>query len=425
MKKKLLFTFLIISSFTLKVNGQNVTIPDANFKNYLLNNSAINTNGDTEIQLTEANSFAGSINCNFINITISDLTGIEEFTNLKRLECQYNDISTLDLSSNTSLTYINCSVNALTDLTLPSGASLTALLASDNQLSTIDVSNNPTLDTLNVQKNNLTNIDVSANTNLSFLSCGHNELTNLDVTNNMDITNLYCYFNNLTNLDITNNTLITDLGCYSNQLTSLDLTQNINLETINTNFNNLTSLDFSNCTALRILRCKDNDIAELDLSANIELYILTCQSNNLSCLNVRNGNNTEFGSFLGTFRATNNPNLTCIEVDDVAWSESNMTNVDAVASFNTNCPVCTASLNQNENEVKLTIYPNPTTGILHISSESELERIEIINAEGRVTNKLSSQGSLYTVDLSNQAKGIYFVKSISEKTVSVQKVIVE
>ena len=31
-----------------------VTIPDANFKAYLVGNSAINSNGDTEIQISEA-----------------------------------------------------------------------------------------------------------------------------------------------------------------------------------------------------------------------------------------------------------------------------------------------------------------------------------------------------------------------------------
>jgi len=65
--------------------GQNVNIPDANFKAYLVGNSAINTNGDTEIQVSEAAAFNGSINCNLMNI--SDLTGIQDFTALTELWC--------------------------------------------------------------------------------------------------------------------------------------------------------------------------------------------------------------------------------------------------------------------------------------------------------------------------------------------------
>ena len=34
--------------------GQNVNIPDANFKSYLVGNTSINTNGDSEIQVSEA-----------------------------------------------------------------------------------------------------------------------------------------------------------------------------------------------------------------------------------------------------------------------------------------------------------------------------------------------------------------------------------
>ena len=66
--QKILFVILIpMIGF-----GQNVNIPDAIFKNYLVNNTAINTNGDSEIQLIEASSYTGTINCGWQNI--SDLT---------------------------------------------------------------------------------------------------------------------------------------------------------------------------------------------------------------------------------------------------------------------------------------------------------------------------------------------------------------
>ena len=39
--------------------GQNVNIPDTNFKAFLVGDTAINTNGDTEIQVSEANIFSG------------------------------------------------------------------------------------------------------------------------------------------------------------------------------------------------------------------------------------------------------------------------------------------------------------------------------------------------------------------------------
>jgi len=43
--KKLLLILLCLPMIGF---GQNVNIPDANFKGYLVGNTAINTNGDTE-----------------------------------------------------------------------------------------------------------------------------------------------------------------------------------------------------------------------------------------------------------------------------------------------------------------------------------------------------------------------------------------
>ena len=75
MKRSLLL--ISMGFFAIPSIGQNVTIPDANFKAYLVGNTSINTNMDTEIQVSEANSFSGEISCGSMNI--SDLTGIEEF----------------------------------------------------------------------------------------------------------------------------------------------------------------------------------------------------------------------------------------------------------------------------------------------------------------------------------------------------------
>ena len=161
-----------------------VTIPDANFKAVLVGNTAINTNGDTEIQCSEATAFTGEIYA--YNESISDLTGIEAFVNL------------------------------------------------------------------------------------TILYCGTNLLTSLDVSNNLALEELYCLSNNITNLDV---------------------------------------------------------------SANTNLIRLNCHGNSLTDLNVANGNNSSFTYFY----ATNNPNLTCIQVDNVTYSTANWTNVDAQTSFSANC----------------------------------------------------------------------------------------
>jgi hypothetical protein len=92
--KKLLLILLCLPMIGF---GQNVNIPDANFKAYLVGNTAINTNGDTEIQVSEANAFGGDIQCQSLNI--SDLTGIEAFSALTFLHCYSNPLTSLDVSN--------------------------------------------------------------------------------------------------------------------------------------------------------------------------------------------------------------------------------------------------------------------------------------------------------------------------------------
>ena len=53
MKTLLITSIAILTSFTT-IKAQNVNIPDANFKAYLVGNTSINTNLDSEIQVTEA-----------------------------------------------------------------------------------------------------------------------------------------------------------------------------------------------------------------------------------------------------------------------------------------------------------------------------------------------------------------------------------
>ena len=103
---KLLLLLLVLPMFCF---GQNVNIPDANFKAYLVGNTAINTNGDSEIQVSEASAFTDTINCS--EMSISNLTGIEAFTALTNLWCYENQLTSLDVSKNTALTFLTCDGN--------------------------------------------------------------------------------------------------------------------------------------------------------------------------------------------------------------------------------------------------------------------------------------------------------------------------
>ena len=199
--------------------GQIVNIPDANFKAYLVGNAFINTNGDTEIQVTEASAFNGTIDCSSMNI--SDLTGIQAFTALTQLRCQNNQLSSINVSKNTALTELRCDKqsykNPLTSLDVSKNTALTQLFCFENQLTSLDVSQNTALTTLNCMDNQLTSLDVSQNTALTYLGCMVNQLTSLDISKNTALTRLYCSSNQLKSLDVSKNTALTDLYCWDNK----------------------------------------------------------------------------------------------------------------------------------------------------------------------------------------------------------------
>ena len=346
-----IFTFYYIGS------AQIVNIPDANFKSLLVDNVAINTNNDTEIQYSEASSFTGAIAVSYWNIT--SLTGIESFTSLTSLRCNNNQLTSLDVTQNTALTFLDCS---------------------DNPINILDVTNNTGLTTLYCASNSLSILDVTQNTSLTFLNCTDNSLSMLDVTQNLGLK---------------------DLRCYDNSLSTLNLTQNIVLEVLDCSDNPLNILDLSQNTSLESLVCTTNSLSTLDLSINTSLYFLICNNNPLTFLNVANGNNVNFDYF----RAVSNPNLTCIQVDDMSWSTANWANIDAWASFSTNCSI----LGIEEVPLQsISVYPNPVSDVLNVSSVSTaIERIEIFNQLGQLVLGNSHQES---IDISRLRQGVYFCK---------------
>ena len=76
---------------------------------------------------------------------LTNLSGIEYFTGLKRLYCSANNLQGLELSANTALTNLNCSDNQLLGLHVSKNEALVELLCTGNQLKTLDVSANTKL----------------------------------------------------------------------------------------------------------------------------------------------------------------------------------------------------------------------------------------------------------------------------------------
>ncbi len=86
---------------------------------------------------------------------------------------------------------------------------------------------------LDCNENQLTSLNVSKNTALTSLECSYNQLTSLDVSKNTALTSLECSYNQLTSLDVSKNTALTTLSCNDNKLTNLNMSGCANLMVIN------------------------------------------------------------------------------------------------------------------------------------------------------------------------------------------------
>ena len=133
MKTLLLTSSLLLTSFFTR--AQTTAIPDVNFEQALINLGFDNTLDG--IVLTSNISTIDSLNVNSSNI--SDLTGIEDFTALSALFCEGNQISSLDVTQNTTLIYLYCNHNQLTSLDITQNISLNILHCFYNQLTSIDI----------------------------------------------------------------------------------------------------------------------------------------------------------------------------------------------------------------------------------------------------------------------------------------------
>ena len=267
--------------------------PDANFRNYVSEN--FDKDNNHTLSQDELNAVT-KIDVNTKNIT--SLRGVEHFTGLTKLVCKHNQLTTLDLTKNTTLVYLDCSYN---------------------QLATLDVTKNPALESLKCFENQLTTLDLTKNTALKDFSCYNNQLKALDVTKNPALAYLNCSQNQLKDLNVMKNTALKVLSCFDNKLTTLDVKKNLALEGLICSQNQLKDLNVMRNTALETLICFNNQLTTLDVTKNLALESLDCGSNKLTSLDLKenqlisgfNGNNQEYDIAVGkktmTFDLTSLP----------------------------------------------------------------------------------------------------------------------
>jgi hypothetical protein len=360
---KKIYFLLIGICFLNVVSAQIINIPDANFKAKLLssnensfvavdvigNKIRIDINNNNEIEINEALLVSG---LNIDSANISNLTGLENFINLKTLQCLGNLVTDLDASKLSNLKALYCYNNRLLSINVVGLENLETLEIGNNPLSELNLNGLKRLKTLNCYSCNLINLNLDGLSNLEFLNCINNQLINIntsgtinlkdircennklgsvnisecinlevfDCNNNqieslnmnglVHMTTLICNDNQLTTISLIGLSNIFYLKCFNNNIQSLDLTPLKNLVYLYCNNNKLTSLDLAGLSKLLFIHCEENQLTTLDLSSVAYIYDLFCANNKLVSLNLKNGSSDSqllFGQ---------NPDLKFICIDE-------------------------------------------------------------------------------------------------------------
>ncbi|MBR3057009.1 MAG: DUF4214 domain-containing protein [Clostridiales bacterium] len=309
-----------------------LSFPDEKFRKYV--SGKIDTNGDGLLDDDEISS-VDSIDV--AGLSITDLSGIEYFVNLSKLNCSNNQITELRLSF-PRLYVLICHDNPVSQLSIAGCFGLKDFLkeyplTSDGNKKTsshsfsglnyqFSVDSTVKIDSIGgILVNNLNfpdcyfrkyvkifidddrNLELSADeiTTLKKLILRYEEadsdspdpdfpdrigsLQGIGFFSYLEI--LACDGTRISSLDVSKNYNLKTLDCSSLNLTSLDVSNNKSLVLLNCSCNKLTSLDLSNNSKLSDLICCNNLLTELDLSNCPNLDYLLCGGNDISELDLQ------------------------------------------------------------------------------------------------------------------------------------------
>lgn len=251
-------------------------LPDNNFKQKLIDSYPFVMTGG-KLNTTAAKNFTFDLILTGANI--SDLTGIEYFTSVYKIDASFNNLTTIpDISNTTQLKYLFLNFNQIKQM--PDLSALTKLIQlqlANNYLTSLPALNKLSdLEYLFVPNNQLTTLpDVSSLSSMQRITIGNNPFTSLpDFSSNPNLlelhvhqtgiteikglakltklTKLYCWGNSITDLSaLSDNKDLIGLYAFNNLLTDLpDLTNKSNLKNVEIANNKLTFEDLLPLTTL-------------------------------------------------------------------------------------------------------------------------------------------------------------------------------
>nr|MCR4852253.1 hypothetical protein [Prevotella sp.] len=236
--------------------------PNANFRNFLLEQGYRCTGVLTEEDVME------TYELDLYNQGISNLKGIELFTELEALTCDINNLSTIDLSENTKLTYLSCSENHI------SGTYM------DNLISTLPKVTNGTFFVYDgrdgkSEANEMTPEQVSEVNNKGW------KVRLYDLSGKEVETQGFWLINKKRFPDANFRQFLLEYGFQcTGAVTTKDVSDTPSLSMSKEGISDLTGIEYF--TEIEELSFHYNNVKTVDLSKNTKLYLVDCFKNQMS-----------------------------------------------------------------------------------------------------------------------------------------------
>ncbi|NDW18832.1 T9SS C-terminal target domain-containing protein [Dysgonomonas sp. 216] len=399
------------------------------------------------------------LDCSDNKISVLSVSGNTKLTNLS---CSKNKISNLDVSNNSLLTTLACGSNQISALNLSNNKDLQLLACSDNDIAELNVSQNTKLISLYCSGNIIVGnkLTMGTNKNLEVLDCSDNQLAGLSVSQLQGLKYLWCNNNKLmSGLNVSQNLNLESLSCSGNELSALNLTANTALLKLNCANNKLVTLNLFNNKNLNNLDCANNKLTSILMDNSETLYrSLVCNNNLLKFTSIPTFNNSFYWQLVyapqdtieggevyanteidlseeysvegnitsyqwhkegtseavtvtemedGVFKISNdymNQKLVC-QMDNALYPD--LTLVYRIKLL----PDTIVGIDDKQQNIGISVYPNPVDDILFINSNEDITGINIFTPTGVLIKSISlNEFNKENIKVNDLQSGIYVIK---------------
>ena len=395
-------TCTVCNAELIEINANVFT--DSAFRDYISQTLDVEGDGflsDDEIASITAIDISGT---ETLDGGCTDLTGIEYFTELTSLTCDYNSgITGFDLSQNTkleSLSLVGCT--SITTLDISAYTTLTYLNVSGTSIESLDVAANTALVTLIAK-----DCPALLTVNSSVSAQNTNALTNVELTGCTSLTTLNLNnCSNISSIDVSTLTALTDLNLSGTGITTfsgrtdvIDLSSNPNLTTFRITYTDIGAIDFSGSPLLQTVVCSfATNITEVDLSNHSNLKALTLSNDtSLASLNIDGCTNLQtlivVDSSLTSLELTQYPNIRLLNVLD---------NTKLTSYTVSGCASLTSLNLRGNTALETLVIDNCGVKFTNLASQcTELKTLQVTRCASMTTLSINELTKLTSVDLTD------------------------